>query len=77
VTEADDTDRISNELADLPHVDLEPLVARQQWVRAQKRLAGTSQPRSNLEPAILVALATAQLLWAVFRVLELSAVHLS
>jgi hypothetical protein len=76
VTQLEAPDRIASALAGLPQVDLEPLVARQQWVQAHKRLAGASELRSNFEPALLVALATAQLVWAVWRVLELSAAHL-
>lgn len=75
MTGAHDTDRVAQELAELPALDLEPLAARQQLVRAKKRLAGRSLTSSNFEPAILVALATAQLLWAVWRVLELGAGH--
>jgi hypothetical protein len=76
VTQPEPPDRITRALAELPQVDLEPLVARQQWVQAQKRFAGASKLRSNFEPALLVALATAQLVWAIWRVFELSSAHL-
>ena len=63
------------ELARLTTLDLEPLLARTQLLAAQRRLAagGTQTSRfDRIEPALLVAFASAHLIWALARILELA-----
>ena len=57
-------------LARLSRVDLEPLEARTLRVACERRLSGTVHPSpgARYEPAFLVGLSVAHLVWAVARV---------
>ena len=73
--ETDDDPALSAALAALPRVDMPRLPARALQVRAERSLRGA--PRASWlarqEPRVLLALAGAQLLWAVLRVFDLAA----
>lgn len=67
--------RLNDALADLRHADLEPIFARAVLVAAERRLGSERGAPSRIqryEPALLVGLAGAHLLWLVLRLLSLS-----
>lgn len=71
----DDDAALSDALAALPRVDVPKLAARAVRVRAERRLRGPDAPGwlARQEPRFLLAIAGAQLVWAVLRVLDLAA----
>jgi hypothetical protein len=72
-------ERLTAALAGLGPVDLQPLAARAQCLAAQRRLAQRVRPVTSLdrlEPALLIALSAAHLIWALVQALSVG-LHVS